>query len=243
MREEPQMRRWTIAALAVAGVLLPAAPAAAHVEISPASAPVKSFGTYTLTVPNERAGQDTIGLDVTLPAGFVLGDAEQLPGWKTTVDAKSDGTATAVHWTGGRIPPKTFGRFALRGRTPDAGTALAFKAVQRYERESQAWTGAPDSNTPAPLLTVTADGATPGRAVTAPPLTAPTAGDDALARSRSSLALMLSIAALLALALVGMVAGRRFAGAAPRAEPPAAPAPAAPASPAKNRKRTTAGAR
>jgi uncharacterized protein YcnI len=238
------MRRWTIAALVVAGALLPAAPAAAHVEISPASAPVKSFGTYTLTVPNERAGQDTIGLDVTLPAGFILGDAEQLPGWKTTVDANRDGAATAVHWTGGRIPPKTFGRFALRGRTPDAGTALAFKAVQRYERESAAWTGAPDSNTPAPILTVTTGAATVGKAVTAPPLTAtPTAGDDALARSRSTLALMLSITALLALALVGMVGVRRFAPAASRPERPAAPAPAAPASPAKNRKRTTAGAR
>ncbi|MDQ1658078.1 MAG: hypothetical protein QOD41_3161 [Cryptosporangiaceae bacterium] len=231
------MRRITVLALAAGAVLLPAVPASAHVEISPATAAVKQYATYTLTVPNERADQDTIGLDVTLPSGFVLGYAEQLPGWKTTVDANPDGTARAVHWTGGAIPPKTFGTFALRGRTPAAATSLAFKAVQRYQRESESWTGAPGSDTPAPVLTVTTSGtpAAPagGQVAAAPPLSgsAGKAGLDSLARSRAALALVLAVAALLALAAAGVllaITRRR----------PAVPAPKAPADPTNDQAKT-----
>jgi hypothetical protein len=182
----------------------------------------------------------------------VLGAAETVPGWTTKVDSGKDGTATAVHWTGGRIPPKTFGQFALRGRTPATAGALAFKTVQRYERESDSWTGPAGSEKPAPVLTVRAGAgggtpasarpahevtpAEPAQAVGSPVGTAaqgspggtaahggpggaaalggpggsaeraggagaPDAADP-LSRSRSALALVLALAALLCLAAV-----------------------------------------
>jgi uncharacterized protein YcnI len=192
-----------------AAIALPAAPAAAHVGIAPDAAAPASFAMYTFTVPNERAAEDTTGLDVTLPAGFTLEDAEALPGWRMVVDTRPDGTASAVHWSGGRIPPRAFGRFAVRGRTGDAAGPLVFPAVQHYRTGVENWTGPADSEHPAPRITVGAATAGTRQAPggTTAPATAPAAvattsqavGADDLARSRAALALMLAIVALVVL--------------------------------------------
>ncbi|MEP6815091.1 MAG: DUF1775 domain-containing protein, partial [Marmoricola sp.] len=80
--------------------VLSAAPALAHVEISPARVAPDTFGTFTLQVPNEHPSEDAVGLDVALPKGFLLESAEAVPGWTTTVDARPGGTPVAVHWRG-----------------------------------------------------------------------------------------------------------------------------------------------
>jgi uncharacterized protein YcnI len=240
MKGNQQMRWSVVLAVSVTGVLLPAGPAAAHVGIEPATAAPGQFGTYTLTVPNERPDQDTVALDVTVPAGFQLAEAESVPGWQTVIDTRSDGTVSAVHWRNGHLPPHTFAQFRLRGRTGNAAGRLAFNAAQHYERELEEWTGAPDSEHPAPTIIVAtaaanapapsttaaanphAPSATADSAATAPsavvqvaPAQAGTvAGTDSLARSRASLALMLALTALLAVStLLGLtVLRRRVAG-------------------------------
>jgi uncharacterized protein YcnI len=194
-------------------------PASAHVAISPDTAASGQFATYTFTVPNERDDQDTVGLDITLPAGFQLETAESLSGWQTVVDNRPDGTASAVHWGHGRIPPHTFGRFALRGRTGDEPGVLSFASVQHYERDTEAWTGSAESEHPAPILTVRAGSPDAPVAASGVPQVPPAGpasgaevGADPLARSRAGLALVLALAALLVLAgMTGNVMLRRRA--------------------------------
>lgn len=204
------MLKVSLLVAAAAAVLVPSAPALAHVGVSPETAAPGSFATYTFTVPNERAAEDTVGLDVTLPAGFTVEDAESLPSWRTVIDTRPDGTARAVHWSGGRIPPHTFGRFALRGRTGDAAGVLTFPAVQRYTSGSESWAGAPTTDHPAPIVTVGGTAAAGPQVAAAQTEPSAQAGVDPLARSRSALALMLAVAALLGLAGgLGVAALRR----------------------------------
>ena len=199
--------------LVVAGALLaPATPASAHITVEPATSASGELVQLTFTVPNEQPGQDTVGLDLKLPQGFLLESAQSVPGWTTVIDTAADQTPTAVHWSGGRSGPGTFVSFAIRGRMPTGGSTAAFPAVQRYTRTSVSWSGPDQASTrPAPLVSLQAavkglDGGTPP---TVPAATVPAAaagaagaagvggGPDALARSRSSLALALALGSLL----------------------------------------------
>lgn len=219
----------------VAGVLIGLAPlsaAAAHVEASPATVAPDAFVTVTFTVPNEREDSPTVGLDLTVPAGFVLETAQQIPGWQTTVDKRADGTPTRVHWSGGQIPVGTFGQFAVRGRTPAGETTLSWPAVQHYPAVTVSWTGGPASAQPAPTLRVARGGggaATPTVPLASVPATA--TGTDPVARSRAALALVLGGTGLL-LAVGGLVVGwSRFRRTPGPGSPPAAAEEAAPVVP------------
>jgi hypothetical protein len=64
---------------------------------------------------------------------------------------------------GGIIRPDQFEEFPLSVRVPDGtpGDELVFKAIQTYRGgEKVRWTGAPDAETPAPRVTLTAPAAT-----------------------------------------------------------------------------------
>lgn len=202
-------------ALGAGLLLLGAGPAAAHVTVEPAAAAAGQLVQLTFTVPNEQPDQDTIGLDVTLPKGFLLETAETVPGWTTRVDLSPSKIPTAVHWTGGRSAPKTFVTFAIRGRMPSGGSSALFPTVQQYERTSVQWNQADQTSDQAgPVVTLEADvkglngsslpqvpvaSGAPGTTGTGAgaPATAGAPGEDALARSRSSLALALGLGALL----------------------------------------------
>ena len=198
--------------VALAGLVLAAGAAFGHVEISPEQVAPGSFGTYTVQVPNEEADEDTVGLDLTLPEGFLLESAESVPGWRTTVDVRRDGTPVSVHWRGGRLAPHTFGQFAITGRVPKEPGTLRFPALQRYETTTESWDGAEDSGHPAPTLVVSRSAAPAGTARV--PLASPgdragsdaTSGTDELARARADLALALALTALVALAGLGALA-------------------------------------
>lgn len=211
-------RRWVrlltaAGALAAGTVAVAAGPASAHVTVDPAAVAAGQLVQLTFTVPNEQPDQDTIGLDVRLPKGFLLESAQTVPGWTTRVDLSPSKIPTAVHWTGGRSAPKTFVTFAIRGRMPTGGSSALFPATQRYERTVVQWSDAdPASDTAGPTVTLQADvkgvdggslpqvPVAPGQAGTgaaAAPGAGSAPGADALARSRSSLALALGLGALL----------------------------------------------
>lgn len=206
-------RRVTTLLLLVSACLVAGAwPALAHVRIDPVTVAPGTFATYTVQVPNEQATEDTVGLDLRLPAGFLLESAEAVPGWRTAIDLGKNGTPVVVHWTGGRLPPHTFGRFAITGRVPRAEGTLRFPAVQHYETSSESWRGTSGSAHPAPTLVVTRSATTTetGRVPLAPTVdpgagAAGRAGVDSLARARADLALMLGVAALAALGGLGML--------------------------------------
>ncbi len=204
-------RRLLLVVLAVlACAMCAAGPAFAHVEIGPEQVAPGSFGTYTVQVPNEKDDEDTIGLDLALPQGFLLESAESVPGWRTTVDVSGNGTPVAVHWRGGHLAPHTFGQFAITGKVPKQPGTLRFPAVQRYETSTESWNGAESSEHPAPTLVVsrTAPATGSGRVPLASTpdqvgVTGGQAGTDALARARADLAVMLALASLVALAGLG----------------------------------------
>ena len=225
-RRKGAMRRVLVALTgATVLVLASSAVAFAHVTVAPDSIPRDAFTTLTFTVPNEEESEDTVGIDVSLPPGFLLESAEGVAGWQTEVETGADGVPTAIHWSGGRLGPHTFGEFAMRGRVTRRPGTLSFAVVQRYQTSSVSWSGPAGSERPAATVTVAEAGAeaeaeaeqaaTPQVPVAPNPTPAvESAGEskDDLARSRASLALMLALAALLVpLSIIGMTVLRRRA--------------------------------
>ena len=130
----------------------------------------------TVRVPNERDNKGTVKVDVRLPHGVYFLSYKKVPGWKVKLTKKKLSTPvsleglrvteeyTRVVWTGNRkkggiIRPNQFEEFPLSVRVPDGqpGSELVFRAFQTYRGgERVAWTGAPDADTPAPRVTLTA---------------------------------------------------------------------------------------
>ena len=166
------LKRMTLAALA--SLMLVPALAQGHVTLQPDEAPAGGFTRLDVRVPNEEADAKTTKVSVQMPDGFAFASYEPVPGW--TVDVKreklpepietDDGKITEqvsqITWTAdeqGAIPPGAFQDFGLSVGVPDEapGTALTFKALQTYDNgEVVRWIGAPDSDKPAPQVTLTA---------------------------------------------------------------------------------------
>jgi periplasmic copper chaperone A len=169
------MKKIAIAAVAAAALALPAA-AGAHVTLQPVEAPSGGFSKMDVRVPNERDDKGTIKVDVRLPDGFYFLSYQKVPGWKARVFKEKldqpvnlggfevDEQYTRIVWRArkprrDRIAPGQFQDFPLSVRVPEGavGSELVFRAFQTYQRgERVAWTGAPDSETPAPRVTLTA---------------------------------------------------------------------------------------
>ena len=148
----------------------------AHVTLQPDSAPAGQFVGLDVRVPNERDNASTNKVQVQFPDGFAFVSYEPVPGWKASVrrtkldkPIKAEGETiteqvSQVTWTGqgsqGKIGPGQFQDFGLSVQVPDKpNTKLTFKAIQTYDNgETVRGIGAPDSEEPAPQVTVTAAG-------------------------------------------------------------------------------------
>jgi len=234
----------TAGAAALALLLLPSA-ADAHVTVQPATAPSGGFARLDLVVPNERSDAGTVKVDVQLPPGVISASYEPVPGWtvrfkreklstpvKTEDGFEVDEQISQVTWTGhgarGVIPPGAFQEFGLQVKLPTgkAGEQLAFKALQTYAGgEVVRWIGPPDSDEPAPTITLTPAVSSGGHGVTstseagdqastAATTTAASGGggDDGGSDALAIVALVVGVLGLLA-GLAGLLAARR-AGAA-----------------------------
>jgi uncharacterized protein len=114
---------WSLRAISVCSALLFAAPAWAHLSVSPTQVKAGALVDLTFGAPNE---DDPVGIDhVTLraPAGFDLDDAEAKPGW--TQSRAGD----AITWTGGNIPKGQYATFGLRGTAPTATGTIVFNLL------------------------------------------------------------------------------------------------------------------
>lgn len=160
--------------LALVGVLALAAPAAAsaHVTLQPDEAVAGDFTVLDVRVPNERDDSATTKVDVQFPPGFIFASYQPVPGWSAQVRMEKLAEPITSHgeeiteqvaqmtWTadGDGIQPGQFLDFPVSVQIPgDAAEALTFKALQTYDDgEVVRWIGAPDSDDPAPQVTVTA---------------------------------------------------------------------------------------
>jgi periplasmic copper chaperone A len=170
------MKKTAVAAVAAAALAVPAA-APAHVSVNPDELTAGSFAKVDVRVPNESDTKGTIRVSLRLPDGVYTLRYQRVPGWKTKLYRKQldepvdlgngfqvDEQFTRVVWTArkpkrDRIGPGQFQDFPLSLRVPDgaAGTQLAFPAIQDYQGGDRVkWTGAADSDRPAPRVTLAA---------------------------------------------------------------------------------------
>jgi uncharacterized protein YcnI len=185
-----------VAAVAASALAAPAA-AEAHVTLQPNTAAAGAYTVENVRVPNERDKASTVKVDLQLPHGFVAASYEPKAGWSVKVteaklakpiqtdDGPIDQEVRRITFTGhgpnGKIAPGQFMDFPLSVQIPGKpGDKLIFKAIQTYSNgEVVRWIGAPDSDTPAPIVTVVKATASSAGAPAAP-TTAPAraSGDD-----------------------------------------------------------------
>jgi periplasmic copper chaperone A len=224
-------RKVVLVATALGALALPAG-ASAHVTLQPDAAPAGQFTRLDVRVPTERPVA-TKRVVLELPPGFVFASYQPVAGWKVrmatrelvepvkTDDGEIDHEISRVSWTAtsdaSAIPPGGFQDFGLAVRIPDGkvGAKLTFKALQAYaDGKVVRWIGAPDSENPAPQVTLD-DTPDPAVAASARAAAAARPVKAAATTSNDLPSKTLVIAALAAGALgallgfAGWVAGRR----------------------------------
>jgi periplasmic copper chaperone A len=144
------MRLKTLVVVAGASLIV-AAPASAHVTLNPGTAPADSFSRFALRVPTEE-NVPTVRLSVQLPEGLDSVGFQPKPGWERTQSGR------VVTWSGGEIGVGEFDEFGLSIHVPNTpGETLTFPATQTYANGKVVrWIGAPESDEPAPTLTIEA---------------------------------------------------------------------------------------
>jgi periplasmic copper chaperone A len=160
--------RTTILAASVIAALLMAAPALAHVELTPRLITAGSPARLTLTVPNEESTAATTKVVVKLPTNVAVLRFDSKRGWSRSVTIRRlpkpmrvagrtiRSRVAIVTWTAttarARIGPGSVaGAFRFTAVAWPSGTrVLVFPTVQTYTNgEAVHWIGPPGSDEPA----------------------------------------------------------------------------------------------
>lgn len=171
----------TMALIAALALAVPTG-AGAHVTLQPPEAAAGGYTVLDVRVPNERDDAGTTKVDVQFPDGFVFASYQPVAGWSVKVQMEKLAKPLSSHgeqiteqvsqmtWIADSdkagVQSGQFQDFPVSVQIPDeAGAALTFKALQTYDDgEVVRWIGAPDSEKPAPQVTVTAAGGEHGAA-------------------------------------------------------------------------------
>jgi uncharacterized protein YcnI len=174
-----------IAAVTATALVALAAPAWAHITVTPDTAQAGSSAELTFRVPNEEAKANVTQLQMQIPTDHPIAQllVKPVPGWTITVKAVTlakpvttdDGTfSTAVSevtWAGGTIAPGQFQDFSVSADPlPDGVSHLVFKAIQTYSNgDIVRWidvpqAGQPEPGHPAPVLALAPASAAPATA-------------------------------------------------------------------------------
>lgn len=195
---------------ALAGLLLAAPPASAHIQVRPAEAAPDDPVLFEVLVPGE-SGESTTEVELAVPPGVLPFSFSESPGWRRTTTKADDGSVGSIVWRG-RLAPDGFARFGFLASTPSDEGPIAWKAIQTYADGSKVrWIGAPDSGEPAAVTQITstaprqnAGGEAAGggageapAAEAAPPAPAPEPSGGAIPLALSIAALATAVAALL----------------------------------------------
>ena len=191
---------------AIAGCMLSAIPALAHITITPGSASPGSAEVLTFHVPNEEATAYTTRVDMRVPTDHPIAQllVEPVAGWTISVrtitlakplvtdDGRFTQAVSEVIWSGGRILPGQFQDFSVSADPlPQGVSQLTFKTIQTYSNgDVVRWIdvpapGQPEPDHPAPQLTLTngIGGAVGTAAAAAPPASAAISASDGTARA------------------------------------------------------------
>jgi uncharacterized protein YcnI len=133
--------------------LTAAAPAAAHVRVTPANAVPGDSVEFELLVSGDRNAH-TIEVALRIPDGVEPSSFERVPGWHRQLDKGADGSIAVVRGHG-ELARDVSRRFAFLASTPEHAGDVVWKAVQRYDDGAEAaWIGPPGSDRPAPVTHV-----------------------------------------------------------------------------------------
>lgn len=169
-----------IAAAVATLVVVWAAPAAAHVDVTADKTEAGATDvTLTFTAESESSSAGVVSLRVVLPAGIVPAEVTYVSGpsgWKLT--RTPDGYTVAGPAVGPGRPVTYTVRIA---QLPPDATSLSFRTLQTYTNgEVDRWIevpreGSPEPDNPAPTLRLTAVATSTSATATTPPTTAPVA--------------------------------------------------------------------
>jgi periplasmic copper chaperone A len=179
MRRTVRVRAGFVAAVAAAVVVVFAAPAAAHVTITPTSAQQGGSANVSFNVPNEENSSTTVKVEINFPpdAPVVGVVVRPVPGWTETVEntklatpiTNDDGdqvteAVSKITFTaspGAAIRPGEFQQFVISIDPLPKTSRMVFKAVQYYANgDIVRWIDLPNPGAepdhPAPVLTLSA---------------------------------------------------------------------------------------
>jgi uncharacterized protein YcnI len=146
--------------LMIAGALLLATPASAHVVLSPDASSAGAYYAGVLRVGHGCDGQATTALHVEIPAAATDAKPQPKPGWRVEI-TRAGGRVTALRWTG-LLPADQFESFGIMLKLDPAASGMVYLPVVQSCGEAQkrwtdipppgaAWTSVPS---PAPVLTI-----------------------------------------------------------------------------------------
>jgi uncharacterized protein YcnI len=145
-----------IMALSTFLTLAAAGAAWAHVEISPQEVPAGTSQEFVAELPAEL-DVPTTEVRLEVPEGFEVTNVSSPSGWQGNLSGRS------IVWSGGEISPDEIQEFAFEARTPEEAGEFRWRAFQTYEDGTVVeWTGAEDSEEPAPVVKVTSAGGVSG---------------------------------------------------------------------------------
>jgi copper(I)-binding protein/uncharacterized protein YcnI len=145
----------------LAGIVLLAGPASAHIVLSQPSFEAGQNYAAFFKVEHGCEGSPTIALSVQIPDGVSVLDTPPKPGW--TVSAKREkGQVTSVTWRG-KLGAKDADQFGLFVKLPAKPETLYFPILQQCEKGEIRWSDIPslgqawrDVPHPAPVLQLVA---------------------------------------------------------------------------------------
>jgi periplasmic copper chaperone A len=165
-RRRTLVRAVAITGTAAAAVVLLAAPAFAHITVTPGSAVGGQSAVLTFHVPNEESNAQTVKVDIQIPTDHPIAQflVKPVPGWSVTVktvtlakplvtdDGSFSQAVSEVIWSGGQIAPGQFQDFSVSADPlPEGVSQLIFKAVQTYSNgDVVRWIDVPQPGQPAP---------------------------------------------------------------------------------------------
>jgi periplasmic copper chaperone A len=129
-------RRIVTFVLLLAGLVLLAAPAQAHVEVSPTELPEASSQELVFSYHHGCDGLATDGLEILLPEGVEATSMGGPEGWQSTIEERDAGQVMV--WSGPEMPDGVEAEHPVELDLPaGAGTTLYFPTIQRCGPDNQ----------------------------------------------------------------------------------------------------------
>ncbi len=156
-RKLKRQKRNLVVVTAVAGLMIIASPALAHIGTNPGEVPAGGSSTVGFRVGHGCDDSPTVAVSMEIPAGVTSVTPKAKPGWTIETETGTlpepvdiDGETVSegvvrVTWTGGSLDPHQFDEFEIRARMPDAeGETVYFPMVQTCEEGEYAWIQIPE---------------------------------------------------------------------------------------------------